>query len=82
MPTLTDIDLNSAIKARVFASIDKLIKKGEIKSYYAIAKQIGTSQANLTRLREKETMRVPFSLLSVLVSEYGVDGNWLLTGRK
>ncbi|WP_262247019.1 hypothetical protein [Parapedobacter soli] len=68
------------INRRFFTALDKLIKAREIKSARQFCSKNGYLPTNLSRLRSEPGRELPTRLLSALVSDHNISGDWLLVG--
>lgn len=75
-------DENEEVVKRFFKAIYALKDSGVIRGKQTFTSRYGINRWNLNTL-EKEPSRclMKISWLSYLVSDYGVSGDWLLTGK-
>lgn len=70
-----------AINARFFEALDMLIGTREIHSFHDFCLRNSVDRRNLLRLRDQPTREFPMFLLGVVVLQYRISADWLLTGR-
>ncbi|PPL04904.1 hypothetical protein [Parapedobacter indicus] len=74
-------DKGVEINQRFFYALDKLVSEGSLKSARAFCMENDYLVTNLSRLRKEPSREFPLHLLEALVKDYGVSGDWLLTGK-
>ena len=77
-----DYYLNIEMANRVFQAIDELIEKGVVKNVNQFCIEADFPRPNFYRLKREPHMRVPVSVLHLLVNRYKVSAKWLITGKK
>jgi len=71
----------SAIVARMFQAIRKLIEMKKLKSFYAFTSKYGINPGNFHYIeKHADTAALPVLYLHLLVKDYKVSAHWLLTG--
>lgn len=75
-------EANRPIVKRFFEALDALVAMGKIKSIRAYCTTNGIDRRNLEALRKSEERNLfqTFWLIP-LITEYGVNAKWLLTGK-
>ncbi|MFJ1365553.1 hypothetical protein ACILDU_03805 [Capnocytophaga canimorsus] len=70
------------ITNRFFKALDEIVAKKEINSVTAFTNLYGIDRRNLYKLKKQpEIFMIKVSLLSILVKDFSVSADWLLTGR-
>jgi len=73
--------INIQIKERFYDAFDKLYELGYIRTRQSFLDKYGIDRGNFIATRKNNTRRVDSRLLSILVIDYGVSGDWLLSGK-
>lgn len=70
------------ITARFFAALDELKGRGRIHSLHDFTRRYGVDYSNFAKLKADHGRNImQAGWLSVLVLDFGVSADWLLTGR-
>lgn len=70
-----------AITKRFFLAIDVLISKRELRGLQSFTKMYGLNYWNICTLKKEPSHRIlKTEYLAYLVNDFGISGDWLLTG--
>lgn len=70
------------ITGRFFKAIEEIIAKKELRGIQTFAKLYEIDKRNLYKIKkEPEIFALKPSLLAILVKDFSVSADWLLTGR-
>jgi len=69
------------ISNRFFEAIDELIRLKRLAGKKSFATRYGLNWGNFYRLRKQPQMRFELAYLAILVQDFGVSSQWLLTGE-
>lgn len=69
------------INERFFAAIDALIRMGSLQGQKTFATIYGLNWGNFFRLKKEPHREFQLCYLFYLVNDFGVNADWLLTGR-
>ena len=76
------IDENKQICKRFFLAFNRLIEIGKIDSAYSFSNKYGIDRRNFQRTyKDHDTHTIKLGWLSILVRDYEVSSEWLLTGK-
>jgi hypothetical protein len=75
------LKMNRQIIDRYFDALEMLIGAGKVESKSDFCARYDIDRANFLRNRRLPGSKFPLFLLTVLVADYNVSANWLLTGR-
>lgn len=79
---VTDIEI--AIKKRFFKAVRFIIadfEKFEIKNISEFATKIGWTTQSMSRANNNDNFSIPDQYKYKLIIQFGVDADWLMTGR-
>jgi hypothetical protein len=72
--------VTSGIVTRFFEAFDMLIANGAINSVNGFCREYGIDKRNLYRFRKEPLRKFYIYMIFVLVVDYGVNANWLVSG--
>lgn len=73
--------INSEIVKRYFQALDIIIQTGEISGITEFCDKHGIDRRNFSRLRKEPGRKFYLYLLHIIVENYNVDANYLISGR-
>lgn len=69
------------INKRFFEAIDALVAQKKLRGKKSFATLYDINWGSLYRLRNEPEREFQLSFLTILVTDFGVSANWLLTGK-
>ena len=69
------------IHARFFRAIDELVARKKLRGKKSFATKYELNQGNFFKLRNNPEAEFQMNFLTMLVVDFGVSANWLLTGK-
>lgn len=73
---------NIQISARFFHALEQIIAKKELRGVQTFTNRYGLDKRNLYKIKNQpEIFTLKPSLLAILVEDFSVSAQWLLTGK-